>query len=620
MRDKLESEIPNKTQTSSSAASDTAVSKTEVMKDESSNQDEEIAQYSSLLESNNEAAILCKAKRQNPNFLSIISANDKFYNLFSLGEDEVIGKNYDFMLDDLDFDSPDDGEMDHVKLIKMVKEFSPCLITSAINIEGGLSGKFQIAFNPINEDETNRFATLTFKMISNEGFAQENNAHNNNALRNLERRLRNESMLREIVSLIISDSTILDVARKVAKILCEGLKADRCILHDYSNSCANFVVEYASEGTKYITNSEDNQNVARYIGFQNHFFNKIAANTGKNFTAAVTDVHSDDNFSLIKDITKDYDISAQVSVTTTFKGSVNGGIYIHHSKKRSWLSDEIELISMVADQFSIAIERSVSLEKIMSANRDLTESSKKLQDSLEHEQEMRKVQSEFVALVSHEFKTPLQIIDSTREVMLRKLKSLGVDDDSLTKSFERVKVAIQRMNGLITSTLNLAKMENGDKALEMEKEYFNLHEFIEGVISKSTILASNKNVQVVVKIDELPRKFYGDPKLLDHTFSNVISNAVKYSRDNTTVKILAKSNEKKVALRVIDQGIGIPKEDLKKIGNKFFRAGNTMSVAGTGIGLYLAKHFVEMHGGNILIDSEVNVGSSFTVMLPIKNI
>jgi signal transduction histidine kinase len=82
------------------------------------------------------------------------------------------------------------------------------------------------------------------------------------------------------------------------------------------------------------------------------------------------------------------------------------------------------------------------------------------------------------------------------------------------------------------------------------------------------------------------------------------------------VKILAKENNKKIALRVVDSGIGIPQEDLKNIGNKFFRAKNTLSVPGSGIGIYLAKHFVELHGGDVLIESEAGNGTSVTMTLP----
>jgi signal transduction histidine kinase len=82
------------------------------------------------------------------------------------------------------------------------------------------------------------------------------------------------------------------------------------------------------------------------------------------------------------------------------------------------------------------------------------------------------------------------------------------------------------------------------------------------------------------------------------------------------VIISAESDDKSVVLRVVDQGIGIPKEDLANIGQKFFRAKNTLAVAGTGIGIYLTKNFIELHGGSILVESEMNVGTSVTASLP----
>jgi len=240
-----------------------------------------------------------------------------------------------------------------------------------------------------------------------------------------------------------------------------------------------------------------------------------------------------------------------------------------------------------------------------------------LKDALKHEKELRQMQSEFVAMVSHEFKTPLQIIDSTREVIIRKVKKLEIVDEVLDKGFSRIKMAIQRMNGLIHSTLNLAKMENdGDNKIKVQREIFDLKQFLLDIIDKNSELAVNKNITLVVKVDELPTDFNGDPKLLDHAFTNIISNAIKYSKNDTVVKILARSNDSKVLIRAVDQGIGIPQDDIKNIGQKFFRAKNTLEVAGTGIGIYLTKHFIELHQGKLIIESEINVGTTVTVSLP----
>ena len=103
--------------------------------------------------------------------------------------------------------------------------------------------------------------------------------------------------------------------------------------------------------------------------------------------------------------------------------------------------------------------------------------------------------------------------------------------------------------------------------------------------------------------------------MLDHAISNVISNAIKYSRNNSHVKIIGKILEDCIAIRVIDTGIGIPAKDLENIGKKFFRAGNSILVAGTGIGIYLTKHFIDLLAGKIIIESKENLIKSFVYKL-----
>jgi hypothetical protein len=275
------------------------------------------------------------------------------------------------------------------------------------------------------------------------------------------------------------------------------------------------------------------------------------------------------------------------------------------------------LVEIVADQFSIALDRSDSIDRVMVSNHALMEKTIQLREALKHEKEMRKMQNEFVALVSHEFKTPLQIIDSTREVVERKIRN-GITDESVSKALERIKNGVYRMNGLIGSVLNLAKIESGESSIKLERAPFNFKKLIEEIVDKNLTLATSKNIKILSRLEDVDRDFNGDVKLLDHAFTNIITNAIKYSKNDSVVKILAKANDEKFALRVIDQGIGIPKDDIGNIGKKFFRAKNTTAVAGTGIGIYLTKHFIEMHEGEMRIDSEINVGTSVTVMLPIS--
>jgi signal transduction histidine kinase len=280
-----------------------------------------------------------------------------------------------------------------------------------------------------------------------------------------------------------------------------------------------------------------------------------------------------------------------------------------------WLQDEIDLIETVADQFSIALDRSNSIKKVMIANHSLMERTLQLKESLRQEQEMRKMQNEFVALVSHEFKTPLQIIDGNRELISRKLKNYSIEDNNIFNYLNKIKSGIQRMNGLINSTLHLAKMENSDGKIKIELQNIDLKDLITDIIEKNANLAMQKNITIHARIDDLPSEYISDPKLLDHAFSNIISNAIKYSHTNSFVKIIGKNLDDCIAIRVVDNGIGIPKNDQDNIGKKFFRAGNSISVAGTGIGIYLTKNFIDLLEGKLIIESKENCGTTVTIIL-----
>jgi signal transduction histidine kinase len=588
-----------------------------------------------LTDSKTEATIVCETNERNPNFLSIIYSNKAFCETFNITPFNLIGKSYDFLFSDLDLDYYSEDQLEYVRLIKAVKNFTECSII--INLPDNQSelsrARFKITFFPsdsssidIIDQTVHRYATITFEKLSAFEFSNaqisEEKKHSPNVrlLKNLERTIRSERLLREAGSLIIADLPINEIAYKIAKVLCEYLRVDRCLLHDYREGHTNFVVEYCYDYAKPMLPADQNwknlNDLTDYINFQNDFYIRFGSRGKKSSFSIIENVISDNNFSSIREICEKFSIVSQIVVTTTINGRVNGGIYIHQSSERAWLEDEIELVEMVADQFSIAIDRSDSIERVMVANHALMEKTHQLKNALKHEQEMRRMQNEFVALVSHEFKTPLQIIDSTREVMARKIKMHNIMDSTLDKSLARIKSGIQRMNGLIQSTLNLARMENGENAIKVEKAVFDLKEFVTDIIEKNYNLAMTKNIKIVTKINELPREFFGDAKLLDHAFTNIISNAIKYSKTYGLVKIMAKANHDKVALRVVDNGIAIPKEDLSKIGQKFFRAKNTLSVPGSGIGIYLTKHFIELHGGDVLIESEIGVGTTVTVTLP----
>ena len=158
-------------------------------------------------------------------------------------------------------------------------------------------------------------------------------------------------------------------------------------------------------------------------------------------------------------------------------------------------------------------------------------------------------------------------------------------------------------------------MENSDGKIKVDLQNIDFKNLLNDIIEKNINLANQKNIKIHARIDELPTEYISDSKLLDHIFSNIISNAVKYSHINSYVKIIGKVLDDCIAIRVVDNGIGIPKNDQENVGKKFFRAGNSISVAGTGIGIYLTKNFIDLLEGKLIIESKENFGTTVTIIL-----
>lgn len=580
-----------------------------------------------LVSENNNATFLCaNIKADNPNYLAIMHANENFCKIFENDLTDLIGKSYDFLFEDIDINYSSDDQLEYIRLVKSIKDLHECSVIVKLNYhyEDQLqAARFKVSFKPYIDSSRaiagrKNYAIFTFEKVDGEILEvnDESKQQGQQLVKNLERALHSEKLLREISYLIISDKPVKEIAQAIAKSLQQHLKVDRCIIHDFRNDIPSFVVEYCGANAKPILENGDKTAAINYINFQNNFYKKIQANNKNSAIFIAEDVNSDPSFSQLHDFYNKFSITSQIAAITSFDDQINGGIYVHQSQNRSWTIDEIELIEMITDQLAIAIDRSYSIEKVMIANHNLLEKTLELKEAVKKEKELRKVQSEFVALVSHEFKTPLQIIDSTRELIARKLKSIQILDDSFEKYLDRIKSGIQRMGGLINSTLNLAKIEAGNTDIKVEKQNFDLHALLTDIIEKNSHLATNKGIKIVTKFNPGALTINGDQKLLDHCLTNIITNAFKYSKDNTFVNIITKMSADKIAVRVIDQGIGIPNDDLKNIGNKFFRAKNTLSVSGTGIGLYLTKYFVELHKGKVIIKSKLNVGTSVTTILP----
>lgn len=219
---------------------------------------------------------------------------------------------------------------------------------------------------------------------------------------------------------------------------------------------------------------------------------------------------------------------------------------------------------------------------------------------------LENMRSEFVANVSHELKTPLTSIKGFSE-------TLRYVDDSETKNkfLDIIDKESERLTNLINDILILSNIENIHK---MESEYFNPGDVIENVLDMVKSQAYKKSI-IIKYNDCFNSEILGSKDKFHQLAVNLIENAIKYSNENGIVKIDLTLEEQYFVFKVKDNGIGIPKNDIPRIFERFYRVDKSRSTRGTGLGLAIVKHIVKLFNGEISVKSKVGMGSTFTVKI-----
>lgn len=216
----------------------------------------------------------------------------------------------------------------------------------------------------------------------------------------------------------------------------------------------------------------------------------------------------------------------------------------------------------------------------------------------------------FISLMSHDLKTPVAKIAGIADLLVNQYPNTPDQNKHLKSIVE----STEDLNKFITSILDLTKIES--KNLNLNRSSKDINKIIENIVVKLKFEASHKNIELVKNLGPLyPISI--DADLMNRVISNLIENAIKYAGTGSKVEVKTYDDDKWVWVEIIDNGIGISPEDVNHIFEKFYRVKNdsTHRIKGTGLGLYLVKYFIELHQGEIFVQSKLGAGTSFKIKL-----
>jgi two-component system OmpR family sensor kinase len=242
----------------------------------------------------------------------------------------------------------------------------------------------------------------------------------------------------------------------------------------------------------------------------------------------------------------------------------------------------------------------------------LAQQAAKLQEKLAEEQRLTLLQRNFVSMASHEFRTPLAIIDGHAQRFISMRDRLTGDE--LTQRARKVRSTVSRMTQLIDNLISSARLIDGRIELNYHPTQIDLGGLVREICHLQRELTPD--AEILDRMVSQPLMVYGDASLLSQVFGNLLSNAVKYSPDAGLIQVTAEKQGAEIAVVIEDRGIGIPETEREQVFERYYRGSNTSGIVGSGVGLYLVRTIIELHKGSVALASREGEGSRFTVQLP----
>ena len=227
--------------------------------------------------------------------------------------------------------------------------------------------------------------------------------------------------------------------------------------------------------------------------------------------------------------------------------------------------------------------------------------------------QVEELKSNFMRMMSHDLKTPLARIQGMAEVLR---KDAGGMSETQTLALDTISESSEELMEFIGSILSLSRIASKEMKLQLRSR--DVNQVLRNVVRRCEHLANRKGIEIVVELEPL-FSIRVDEDLMKTVFTNLIENAIKYSRENSRVLVTTDEIDNELVVQIADQGRGIANEELGHVFDRFYRARNSrVDTPGNGLGLYLVKYFVELHNGRVEVESELNKGSTFTVRLPMN--
>ncbi|MBE8726051.1 PAS domain-containing sensor histidine kinase [Flavobacterium hungaricum] len=253
-------------------------------------------------------------------------------------------------------------------------------------------------------------------------------------------------------------------------------------------------------------------------------------------------------------------------------------------------------------------DRTHSLNETIAA---LTQTKEEVSSTLEKEKELGKIKSRLLSMASHEFRTPLSTIHLSTSLIQRYSEDLN--NPKIETHIRKIKSAVSNLTTILDDFLLLEKAESNKITLQIS--CFDLQDFIKEIIGELKLLTKKR--QKIISIPNTAVTLVKlDKNLLKNCIINLVSNAIKYSGEETEIELSTAMTPNEIIINVKDNGIGIPKEDHEHLFEAFFRAHNTGNIPGTGLGLHIVSRYVSLMNGTISFESAINKGTLFTIELP----